>query len=218
MFIIKFYLKKCLSHLLLRPFSLYRWYLKTGCHNPIPAYIKRKLLLRHSVRSATWIETGTYLGETTRFLASRFPVVHTIEPSEYCMSRAKLLTSRSLKRKIVFHLGTSEQKLDHICGQVDGDVCFWLDAHYSAGITFRADEKTPILKELDAIENHMHRYNSITVLIDDVLGAHLDSEYPSIDYYVDWARRNKLLWNIENDVFVAKSMNLPLYMDYAIPK
>jgi hypothetical protein len=31
--------------------------------------------------------------------------------------------------------------------------------------------------------------------------------YPSIDYLVDWARKNKLFWHIEHDIFIAKSFS-----------
>lgn len=200
----------------MRPFKLLAWYFKTGCSNPIPPFIKHKLLLRHGSIGSTWVETGTFIGQTTRYLAKNFPMVHTIEASKDCITIAKFMSGR-FPKKIRFHEGTSEQCLDGICSLLDGSVCFWLDAHYSSGITYKGEEKTSISSDLKIIEKNIDRFESIVVIIDDLLACHLDSNYPSLDTYVDWARKNKLQWHIEHDIFIAKSRQLNMYKDSALP-
>src|SRR4051812_32110192 len=37
---------------------------------PSPHFVKRKVLLRNGLPRATWVETGTYMGEMTSILAS----------------------------------------------------------------------------------------------------------------------------------------------------
>ena len=201
---------------IVRPLKLVAWYFKTGCSNPIPPFIKHELLLRHGSIGSTWVETGTFVGQTTRYLAKKFSMVHTIEASKECIIIAKFISSRYSK-KIRFHEGTSEKCLDGVCSLLGGNVCFWLDAHYSSGITYKGEEKTSISSELKIIEKNLERFDSIVVIIDDLLACHLDSNYPSLDDYVDWARKNNLHWHIEHDIFIAKSRQLNIYKDSALP-
>ena len=44
--------------------------------------------------------------------------------------------------------GTSEVQLPKILDRLDGAVSFWLDGHFSAGVTFQGDQDTPIREEL----------------------------------------------------------------------
>lgn len=190
--------------------ALYNWYSKTHCAPPAPHFVKQGVLLRHGIKNCTWIETGTYLGSTTKLLASKYFHVHTIEPSQKCLSIAKDYLG-GLKNITYYH-GTSEDCIETACAAVAGDVCFWLDGHYSTGITFRGNTDTPIMHELAVIEKHLSRYRSVVVMIDDVRCSHLDSDhYPNLNFYVDWSNRNHLNWIIEHDAFIAKSKNLDVY-------
>jgi hypothetical protein len=173
---------------------------------PSPSFIKRIVLLRHSLENCIWIETGTALGETTKLLAQDAYHVHSIEPSEslFCAARDNL----SDLHNITLYNNTSELILLSILQGVKHDnVCFWLDGHYSGGITFKGSVDTPILLELRIIEENLERFKSVVVLIDDIRcfdpSNPLFRDYPSIDYLVDWARKNKFQWSIEHDIFIA---------------
>ena len=184
--------------------KLFIWLKKERCTSPSPHFVKQSVLLRHAVDNATWIETGTYLGSTTAILSERFPIVHTIEPSNECLQIAR----QNLKafKNIIFHNRTSEECLESICKSLTGDICFWLDGHYSAGITFQGDKETPIIYELETISKYISQFNNVVILIDDIRCSHIDKEnYPSIDFYVDWAKSNNMLWNIEQDIFIIKN-------------
>ena len=192
--------------------SLYNWYSKTYCAPPAPHFVKQSLLLRHGIKNCTWIETGTYLGSTTKMLSSKYHHVHTIEPSQKCLSIAKDYIGSA--KNITFYNGTSEDCIETACAAVEGDVCFWLDGHYSAGITFQGDADTPIVHELATIGKYLNRYRSVVLIIDDIRCSHLDSDhYPSLNFYVEWSNRNNLNWTIEHDSFIAKSRNLEVYPD-----
>ena len=174
---------------------------------PAPHFIKQSTLLRHACRDAVWVETGTYLGETTRFLAKRFPFVYTIEPSSECFRLAR----KRLRgiRNVELIAGTSEDILQPLLAKVGfQSVCFWLDGHFSAGITFKGNSKSPVLHELEVIGASFQKFDNVVVFIDDVRCAQNDPEnYPSLDVYVDWARQNSLIWTVENDIFIAKTSN-----------
>lgn len=48
---------------------------------PVPMHVKRSIILRLGLPNATWIETGTYLGDTTGLLAAQGGPVISIEPA-----------------------------------------------------------------------------------------------------------------------------------------
>jgi hypothetical protein len=56
---------------------------------------------------------------------------------------------------------------------------FWLDGHYSAGITARGDIATPISLELEAILSHPVK--SHVILIDDARDFTGKDSYPFLD-------------------------------------
>ena len=180
------------------------WVCNAKCAPPPPHFIKLATLLRHSLKDSTWIETGTYLGETAIFLAKFSCHVHTIEPSEECI---KIASPKLAKFKnITIHKGSSEQCLDKVLSSVKGKVCFWLDGHYSLGITYKGKNETPIKYELSIIEKYINKIDEFIVLVDDIRMSNEDSKnYPPIEYYIDWSKKNDLNWTIENDIFIAKS-------------
>ena len=171
---------------------------------PAPHFIKQSTLVRHSFKEAVWVETGTYLGETTCFLAKRFPFVYTIEPSRECR---RLASKRFINfNNIELLAGTSEEVLRPLLERIQcQNICFWLDGHFSAGITYEGEVACPVLHELNVIASFLSRFTSVSVLVDDVRCADSNPEsYPSLDVYVDWARSNCLSWTVENDIFIAQ--------------
>lgn len=173
---------------------------------PSPKSVKDEVLLRNGLPNATWVETGTFLGETTSLLAANAHKVFSVEPEATLFSRAVKKFSDQPHVKIVN--GPSESVFPSLLPTLSGDVNFWLDGHYSAGVTFKGDLETPIIEELAQIEANLGRFNGLSVLVDDVRcfdpGNPEYSTYPPIDFLVDWARRNKLGWHIEHDIFVAR--------------
>ena len=48
--------------------SLNNWF-KRNFDSPSPEFVKHKVLKRFNLENSTWIETGTYYGDTTEFLS-----------------------------------------------------------------------------------------------------------------------------------------------------
>lgn len=179
---------------------------KRGYSDNAPQFVKEQILQKYNVEGATWVETGTFMGTTTRFLASIAPKVYTIEPAPKLFKRAK----RKFKKTHVEVInGVSEAVFPELLPTLQGDVCFWLDGHYSAGKTFKGDTDCPVEDELTAISEALENFSAISILIDDVrcfLSEADDfSDYPSIDYLVDWARAHRMQWRIEQDIFVIRN-------------
>jgi hypothetical protein len=90
-----------------------------------------------------------------------------------------------------------------------GDVNFWLDGHYSAGVTFQGDSDTPITQELATIATCLPGFRRVSVLVDDLrcFDPTLPdlADYPSRSFLVDWANGLGLAWHIEHDIFIART-------------
>lgn len=172
---------------------------------PAPPDVKQAVLLRYNIPASVWIETGTWHGDTTVFLAQFARHVWTIEPGPSLAQAASLRFADQPNVSVIE--GLSETSLDGILAQVSGDVCFWLDGHYSAGDTYQGPVDTPIVAELDIITRHLDRLGHVAVLIDDVRcfdpNVPAYSHYPTRSSLVDWADSHQLTWTIEHDIFAA---------------
>lgn len=174
---------------------------------PSPAYMKRAVISRLGTPDAVWVETGTFMGDTAALLASNAKAVYTIEPERALYEKAA--TRFAGNSKVHAMHGLSEEVFPTLLPTLGGTVNFWLDGHYSGGITHQGPTDCPVRDELQNIENNLSRYSKVAVLIDDVRCFDPSipeyADYPSLDYLVDWARKNGLVWHIEHDIFVAKS-------------
>lgn len=173
---------------------------------PAPPRVKRSVLLRYGDAEGTWVETGTYRGDTTAFLARAARHVYSVEPGPDLAREARERFAGDSRVTIVE--GLAEERLADVVEGIDaGPVSFWLDGHYSAGVTYRGPEDTPIRAELEVVERHLDRLGTVTVLVDDVRCFDPTNPdfagYPSRGWLVDWAERNGLGWTIEHDIFAA---------------
>jgi len=142
-----------------------------------PYFPKEIILELATIANANvFVETGTYLGGTTKSIASFFKKVHTIELSEALYEQTK--DDLAQFRNIVSHLGDSRSILPHILLENNENIVFWLDGHYSGGITAGEEDPCPLINELNSI---LSRNNDDIIIIDD---ARLINEgmkgYPSI--------------------------------------
>ena len=147
------------------------------------------------------------MGDTTALLAPESKAIYTIEPEPTLFGQAEA-RFRNDSRIHVIH-GLSESVFPTLLPTLSGKVNFWLDGHYSGGITHQGPTDCPVRDELANIEKNLSRFESVAVLIDDIRcfdpTIPLYADYPDLNYLVDWARKNNLRWHIEHDIFVAKS-------------
>ena len=117
-----------------------------------------------------FVETGTYLGDTTAALAPMFSRCFTIEiaPTLYQRSRDRLKAFANVQCV----LGDSAAMLPEIVSQLNGSALFWLDGHASGGETFNSG-KGPLMTELDAI--YSDQTTRHVTLIDDARGHDLEA-------------------------------------------
>jgi hypothetical protein len=174
---------------------------------PSPHAIKQATILRNGYPNATWVETGTYMGQTTRLLTKHAKHVFSLEPEPKLFANAAKYFKSYGNVEILN--GTSEAVLPSLLPKLTGEVNFWLDGHYSAGVTYQGQQDTPVLDELKTIEQNLSRFKAVCVLVDDLRCFDPENPayagYPSLDALVDWARSNNLKWHIEHDIFCAKT-------------
>jgi hypothetical protein len=149
------------------------------------------------------------MGDTTFFLTKHSRKIITIEPQEKYALDAQLRFIGLDKVTVV--QGLSENVMGGLISSLEpemqDDVSFWLDGHFSADMTFKGPIDTPIVAELEAITKNFSKIQKITVLVDDIrcFGSNSMnySDYPSLNFLVDWARLHNLYWTIEHDIFIA---------------
>lgn len=175
---------------------------------PSPHPVKQAVVLRHGLPGATWVETGTYMGQTTDLLSKHGAKVYSIEPEPTLYANAKQRFDRVANVEILN--GTSEDIFPKLVPSLTGDVSFWLDGHYSGDGTHKGPLDTPIEREMACIAENLHRMGKVVVMIDDIRlfngQIHSYGNYPTLDNLVDWARTNGLNWQIEQDIFIAKNL------------
>lgn len=140
------------------------WYL-TNKPIPTPHLIKIKTILKYakSYKISNFIETGTYFGETVDATKKYFNQVYSIELKKELYQITKKMFSKDKNIKIIH--GDSAVILPKLIKHIEKPSLFWLDAHYSSGITAKGTAVTPILKELDAISKS--KIKNHLILIDD---------------------------------------------------
>lgn len=143
-------------------------------------FLKRSFLnhLKEVFKANVFVETGTFLGETTKEASFVFDEVYSVELSSSLYERCA--TSLKNEKNIYLYQGDSALFLQNLLPSLKdrGTIIFWLDAHYSSGITVRGKKDTPVVEELKAIkESCIH---DGIVLIDDMRHFYTtDCDYPS---------------------------------------
>lgn len=181
-------IKKRLQNLYWRTFpyymlNVYRAY-KAGKGVPVPAKLKTNTIRQYAKQygTKTLIETGTYRGDTIAATIGVFERAYSIELSEELATKAQ--TRFANDARVTILQGNSASELANILEQIDSPALFWLDAHYSAGITSGGDNDAPILKELEAILAHSVKNHII--LIDDAREFTGQNGYPTIETVQDF--------------------------------
>ena len=111
----------------------------------------------------SYIETGTYRGESAAVAAGSFQKVKTIELSErwYNFSKEKL----SIYLHVQCYWGDSMKVLPTLIKGSPEPTYFFLDAHFAGGTTAMGPKEVPIMEELAAI---LGRDENDIIVIDDL--------------------------------------------------
>lgn len=154
-----------------------------------PPHIIKQLTIKHFAErfgTRVLIETGTYYGDMVEAMKPYFNQIYSIELSNDLYNKAKRRFAED-DRITIIH-GDSGIELGKIIAKLDEPALFWLDGHYSAGVTARGVKDTPIYEELSHIFNSPLRGH--VIIIDDARCFGADPAYPNIDELREFIRPN----------------------------
>jgi len=152
----------------------------------IPSYEEKRadlLFYKNKYSLQTFVETGTFLGDTVDFFKDKFDKVYSIELSEELAQKATRRFTGDPNVKII--QGDSGIVLKELIASFSAPAMFWLDGHYSSEFfvngeyikTAKADKDTPIEKELSFL---LHSSFQHVILIDDARLFTGLGDYPSL--------------------------------------
>jgi hypothetical protein len=142
---------------------------------PVKHWMVRQAGREHECR--VLVETGTYLGDMLLANHRYFDRLVSIELGEELWQRASLRLAH-IPHATVLH-GDSTAQLSEVVATLTQPTVFWLDAHYSEGITAKGRSETPITEELRVIIEAEWLAGSV-VLIDDARCFGI-GDYPTLD-------------------------------------
>lgn len=175
---------------------------RNGKPLPPPHFIKQLIIREYQEKTnaLTLVETGTYLGKMINAQRNRFSTIYSIELSQalYEAAREKF----SIFPHIYILQGDSGKVLHSLVPQLNDRAIFWLDGHYSAGITAKGEKECPIYEELDAIFQSRHKH---IILIDDARCFIGKNDYPTIDELTAFIKAKDVDYKVlvKDDVIIA---------------
>jgi hypothetical protein len=148
------------------------------------------------IKATVLVETGAYLGDTPWFFRNKLKHIYSIEVQPQL---ASLVTKRFRRwSNVTIVHGDSGSALDKILPRIKDVAVFWLDGHFSDGITGKGKKSCPLLDELDSIFRLCTvRY---TILIDDFRLLGNDPAYPSVQELISFATIHGHIVHWENDI------------------
>jgi hypothetical protein len=159
--------------------ALEPYWISRGRPAPAPPHRKRAIVAGYatSFPVTTFVETGTYRGDTLAVLCKRVDRAVSIELDERLADLARHRFAGSPNVEIV--TGDSGAVLPEIVDGLTGPALFWLDGHFSDGVTALGSQSTPIEQELRTVlrpDGPEH-----VVLIDDARLFDGTDGYPPLD-------------------------------------
>jgi hypothetical protein len=167
---------------------------------PPPHAVKQAVIRTYARRHGTRIlvETGTFLGDMVEAMKLDFEHVYSIELSPQLFDKAKARFHDAPNVTLI--QGDSGHAIKDVLSRLKEPALFWLDGHWSDGITARGDRDTPVREELDAILATGALPH--VILIDDARLFGADPAYPTIEELRKQvsARRPQLELAVDTDI------------------
>lgn len=152
-----------------------------------------------------FVETGTFMGETTLAMSDIFERCWTVEIDKALYEQA--VRRFDGRHNINALHGDSEARIADILRDIDMPAIFWLDGHYSRGNTGRGAADTPIVNELTRIFQHPIKVH--VILIDDARQFLGINGYPTLKALHRFVRAHSpYRMRVSNDII--KLYNEPL--------
>jgi len=174
---------------------------------PPPHAVKQMVIQEFGERykCSILVETGTFRGDMIEAQKYNFERLYSIELSQKLHSDAV----RRFKgdSQVTILQGDSGNVMPRLIPELENTTLFWLDGHYSSGVTAKGEKNCPIYKELDAI------FKSSTLnhvlLIDDARCFNGTEDYPTLEELKNYMNsiRPNYSFKVEDDLIRCAPQN-----------
>ena len=170
------------------------WLLQNRPH-PSPPHLKRRTIvnLANTHNFESFVETGTYRGDMLARISKKTSIneIVSIELDKRLAEEAQFRFNKDTKIRIL--QGDSGAVLSSITNGLPQPALFWLDGHYSGGVTALGETTTPIFMELQAI--NASKRESDLLLIDDIRLFNGHDGYPTLKELTDFIHELNPKWD-----------------------
>jgi len=172
----------------------YDKWVQQGRPVPPPHIVKQKVIkeFQKEFNINILIETGTYKGDMVYAMKTSFKKIYSIELGFDLWKQA--CNRFKNQENISILQGDSGKVLVDLVPQINERALFWLDGHYSSGITSRGEKECPVFEELGSILNA--RFNHV-LLIDDARCFIGSGDYPTVEKLKETVLMKKPLSKLE---------------------
>lgn len=174
---------------------------RNGRPSPPPHIVKQKAIEEYGKKYGIdiLVETGTYLGDMVEAKRNDFKKIYSIELSEKLFHKAVKRFKNYPHIKIL--QGDSGVVLNKLMLELDKPALFWLDGHYSGGITALGAKECPVPEELEII---LQNSLSHIILIDDARLFDGTHDYPTIEEIKNIIASNDKNYALEIDTDIIR--------------
>lgn len=178
---------------------------------PLPPQTIKLAVIRDSIpspRPRVFVETGTYYGDTVEAVRQFYDSVYSIEVDAELHRRACERFANHSNVHIV--LGDCAAKLPEILASLKEPAVFWLDGHYSGGITGKGEVEDPILISLHQIAANPVRGH--VIFVDDARTFDGREGRPDISDVFNCIKKidSRYIIRVQCDIIVATDVPLPV--------
>lgn len=177
-------------------------WINDGKPMPVPHRVKQDTLrfLMEAYGLKNLVETGTFLGDMVHAMKELFHEIYTIEINPTLAENAKKRFRKYPHIQVIN--GDSGAILDQIMPKISAPTLFWLDGHYSGGITGKGKKETPIIEEISHIVKGPEL--SHVLVVDDARCFGKEADYPSLEEFKNYlhSRCTDLIINVINDSII----------------
>jgi hypothetical protein len=173
-----------------------------GRPHPSPPHLKRRAVLEFVQHQEfkVFIETGTYRGDMLARVSKKTSIskIVSVELDPTLAIEAQFRFRKNSRIKIL--IGDSGEVLRSACIELPSPALFWLDGHFSGGVTALGDATTPIFAELQAI--HSCGRKADLILVDDIRLFNGTDGYPTLEELMEVIHKLNPNWQcqIQGDI------------------
>lgn len=180
---------------------------KQGYPVPPPHIVKQDIIREYASKYnlKILVETGTYLGDMVDAQRKYFDKIYSIELGYELWHQAKK-RFKKYKNISILH-GDSSKILQEVLSELDQPALFWLDGHYSGGITAKGNKICPVHEELKAILNS--KVDENVILIDGARLFNGEDDYPKYEELINYIKSFRINTEIKNEHDVIRIIVTP---------